>query len=182
MAAGKPGPVIPERYVTALAGRAPIDAMAGAPGRIAKAIRGLDERELARRPAPGKWSIKEVIAHLADGEVIVGSRVRMVAAMERPQLVGYDQDAFVDRLGVDQVDTKHLLAAFDAARALNVALYKRLPKTAFGRVGLHTERGEESVAAMLAMYAGHDVIHEQQIAQMREALAARRKRKATAKR
>ncbi len=177
MASGKPGPVIPDRYRAALGRRDPIEAMAGAPARFRTLVRGLSEAELAARPAPGKWSIKEVIAHLADGEVIVGSRIRFVAAMDRPPIVGYDQDAFVEKLGIEKVDTKLLLAAFDAARAVNVAFYRRMPKSAHKRVGIHSERGEESIGAMLTMYAGHDFIHEEQIARAREALAAAKKAK-----
>jgi hypothetical protein len=163
MAAGKPGPVNTQRYLSALAKKDPVKSMAGAPDRIAKLLRGLDEKTMAKRPAPGKWSIKEVIAHLADGEFMVGSRIRMVASMERPVLIGYDQDAFVERLHVDQRTTGELFIAFAAVRAANVALYELLPKSSYTRVGLHNERGEESIGTMLDIYSGHDLVHEAQI-------------------
>lgn len=175
MVAGKPGPVVPERYVKALAGQDPIESQRKAPKRIKKLLRGLSEKELARKPAPGKWSIKEVIAHLADGEVILGSRMRFVAAMDRPMIVGYDQDAFVERLGIDRVKTSALFDDFAAVRAANVALLKRLPEGAAQRVGLHTERGEETIETMLVMYAGHDRIHEEQIESIRAALRGKKK-------
>jgi hypothetical protein len=168
---------VPERYVRALDGDDPIESQRKAPKRIAKLLKGLSEKQLARRPAPDKWSIKEVVAHLADGEIVLGSRVRFVAAQDRPLLPGYDQDRFVAGLGVERVSTEDLLEAFAAARALNVALLRRLPKEAFQRIGLHAERGEESIATMVAMYAGHDRIHEQQIAAAREALRAAKAQK-----
>ena len=170
MAAGKPGPVIPDRYVSALAGSDPLKSMRKAPKRLRKLIRGLSEEQLAARPAPGKWSIKEVVAHLADGEVMIGSRYRLVAAMERPPLVGYDQDAFVENLYLDEVSTKTLLKDFKAARRANMRLLERLPEAAFERVGLHNERGDESLARMLVLYSGHDLIHEAQIERLRAGL------------
>jgi hypothetical protein len=174
MVAGNPGPVVPERYVKALAGEDPIESQRKAPKRIKKLLRGLSEKELARRPAEGKWSIKEVIAHLADGEVILGARIRFVAAMERPQILGYDQDAFVDRLGIERVKTSELFEAFAAVRSANVCLMQRLADDAWSRIGLHTERGEESIATMIVMYAGHDRIHEDQIEAIRATLKAKK--------
>lgn len=174
MVAGNPGPVVPERYVKALGGLDPIQSQRKAPKRIKKLLRGLSEKQLATRPAPGKWSIKEVIAHLADGEVIIGSRVRFVAAMERPAILGYDQDAFVERLGIENVKTSELFEAFAAVRAANVAFLQRMPESALQRVGLHSERGEETIETMLVMYAGHDHIHEEQIESIRETLRAKK--------
>jgi DinB family protein len=172
MATGKPGPVIPDRYRAALGKADPLESMRYAPRRIQKLVQGLSERELARRPAPGKWSIKEILGHLADGEMIVGSRIRFAAAIDRPPMPGYDQDAFVERLGLERVDSSDLLVAFALARALNVALLERLPKAAWKRVGVHSERGEESIRTMAILNAGHDRIHERQIAELRKGLVA----------
>jgi hypothetical protein len=168
--------VVPARYIQALGVADPIESQRKAPKRLKKLIKGLSEKQLSRRPAPDKWSIKEVIAHLADGEVIMGSRIRFVAAQDCPPLPSYDQDLFVQNLGVDQVKTKELLEAFAMARKLNMQLIARLPESALDRVGLHAERGEESIRTMLTMYAGHDVIHEEQIAAAREELRAKKTR------
>lgn len=178
MAAGKPGPVVPQRYVDALAGDDPVLAMDGAPKRFARLLAGLTESQLAIRPAPGKWSMKEILAHLADGEVILGSRIRFAAAMDRPPIHGYDQDAFVENLGVGKAKAKELLDAWAAVRKVNVALLRRLPPAAFEKVAIHSERGEESVRAMVVMYAGHDRIHEAQLETLRLALFPKAKRPA----
>ena len=162
MPADNPGPVNPDRYLAALDGADPFESMRKTPKRLKKLLKGVSEKRLARRPASGGWSIKEVLAHLADGEVMLGSRYRMVVAMERPPLPGYDQDAFVERLCLERIDASTLLDDFAHARAAN----ERLPDEAFARVGLHSERGEESLARMLVMYAGHDLIHEAQIARL----------------
>jgi hypothetical protein len=179
MTAGHPGAVTPDRYVSALNGADPLESMRKAPKRLRKLLKGLSEKQLGRRPAPGSWSIKEITAHLADGEVMIGSRYRMVASMERPLIVGYDQDALVEHLALDKVRTKHLLEDFSAARKANVRLLERLPKTAFARIGLHNERGEESLERMLIIYSGHDLIHEAQIERLKsELLAVKRSRAA----
>ncbi len=181
MATGSPGPVIPERYVQALGGKDPLDSMRKAPKRLRKLVKGLSEKDLARRVESGKWSIKQVMAHLADGEVMLGSRYRLVAAMDRPALLGYDQDAFVERLAIEKASGKHLLQDFAGARQANVRLLRRLPREAFERIGLHSERGEESLQAMLQLYAGHDRIHEQQIERLRGKLEGARKERKAAK-
>ena len=167
-----------DRYVEALGGADPIESQSKAPARLKRLLRGLSERQLARRPAPGKWSIKEVVAHLADGEIVFGARVRMIAAHDRPPIPAYDQDLFVERLGIERATTADLCGQFAMARAVNVALLRRLPPRAFDRVGLHAERGEESIARLVAMYAGHDRIHERQIEGIRSALEGERARPA----
>lgn len=175
MATGKPGPVVPERYAAALGADDPFEVMAETPALLRKKLMGLNERQLATRPAPGKWSIKEIVAHLLDGEVMIGSRYRLVAAHDRPALMGYDQDAFVERLGVDHARTSELLADFFMARAVNLGLLSRLPEEALDRTGVHSERGEESIRGMVAMYAGHDRIHLDQVETIRTGLFPKRK-------
>ncbi|MHB8800353.1 MAG: DinB family protein [Thermoanaerobaculia bacterium] len=177
------GPVIPERYRAALGDDDPFLAMFEAPQSLRKLVKGLTEKQLSRRPAPGKWSIKECVAHLADGEVILGSRYRLVAAHDRPAIAAYDQDLFVERLGADAASTEELVADFEMARAVNLGLLVRLPDEAFARVGIHSERGEESLGTMVAMYAGHDRVHLDQIETIRTGLFPPKKkaRKAAAK-
>jgi uncharacterized damage-inducible protein DinB len=182
MTAGQPGPVSRDRYVQALGGLDPIESMHKVPKRLKKLLKGVSEKRLAARPAEGKWSIKEVVAHLADHEIVLGSRFRLVAAMDRPTITGYDQDAFVERLGVDKACTEDLLKDFAAVRKANVRLLQRLPAEARTRIGVHSERGEESLGDMLVMYAGHDLIHEQQIERMLAEAAAASKRSKREKR
>jgi hypothetical protein len=170
MATGNPGPVIPERYRQALGDSDPLEAMAEAPERLRKLVRGLTEAQLATRPAPGKWSIKEIVAHLADGEVILGSRYRLIAAHDQPPIAGYDQDAFVEKLGVANARTSELLDDFTLARAINIGLLVRLPEDALERVGIHAERGAESIRTLVYLYAGHDIHHLQQVETIRTGL------------
>ncbi|HSB64411.1 MAG TPA: DinB family protein [Thermoanaerobaculia bacterium] len=170
MAASSPGPVVEPRYAAALGGDDPVSVMAETPDRIRRLIRGLTEKQLETKPAPGKWCIKEIVAHLADGEVILGSRYRFIGAHDRPPLPGYDQDAFVERLGPMNAKAADLADDFAMARAANLGLLERLPEEAWDRVGLHSERGEESIRSLVAMYAGHDRHHLAQIETIRTGL------------
>lgn len=184
-----PGPVVPTRYAAALGDDDPVWVMAETPDRVRRLIRGLTERQLETKPAPGKWCIKEIIAHLADGEVVLGSRYRFIGALDRPPLPPYDQDAFVEHLGPMNAKAADLVDDFAMARAVNLGLLERLPEEAWDRVGLHAERGEESIRSIVAMYAGHDRIHLVQIETIRTGLfpkagkrrAMRRRAKSTRK-
>jgi hypothetical protein len=178
MAAESPGPVVPDRYREALGSDDPVASMAEAPDRLRRLIRGLSEKQLATKPAPGKWSIREIVAHLADGEVVLGSRYRFIAALHRPPIPGYDQDAFVANLGVSNARTADLLDDFAMARAVNIGLLERVGEAAWNRVGLHAERGEESFGGLVTMYAGHDRIHLSQIETIRAGLFPRAGRRA----
>jgi hypothetical protein len=155
--------------------------MAEATDLLRRLVRGLTERQLATRPAPRKWSIREIVAHLADNEVVLGARYRFIAAMDRPPLPGFDQDAFVANLGVGRAATTDLLDDFAMARAVNIGLLERVGDSAWGRVGLHAERGEESLGQMVTMYAGHDRIHLSQIETIRTGLFPKAGRRAKSK-
>jgi len=170
MAAEKPAPAIPEKYAKVLGGEDPLQVMAESPGRLRRLLRGLTEKQLSTKPAPGKWSIKEIVAHLADGEVILGSRYRFIGAHDRPAIASYDQDAFVEKLGAVRATSADLADDFAMARAVNLGLLDRLPDAAWDRVGLHAERGEESIRTLVHMYAGHDRHHLLQIETIRTGL------------
>jgi len=128
--------------------------------------------DLRTRPAPREWSVLLCIAHMADGEVVMSGRYRWVLAHERPELLGYDQDLWVDNLHRDDEDPEELLSQFAALRAANVRLWRRSSDADKARVGVHRERGEESYDLMFRMLAGHDRVH---LAQAQRALDAVRR-------
>lgn len=170
------------RYIEALEGADPIESQRKAPKRFKKLLKGLSPKQIARRPGEGKWSILEIVGHMADAEFVNGTRMRFVAAHDRPAIPAYDENLFAARLGNERAKVKDLLDAFTRLRAINMALLERLPEGALDRVGIHSERGEESIRTMLTMYAGHDRIHEAQIERVKAFLKADKKaRKATRK-
>lgn len=120
--------------------------------------------------APGKWSIREVLAHLADSELVGGFRLRMVLAHDRPALHGYDQDLWANRLRYSNADIPDSMERFTVLRRANLRLWENLSPADRGRVGLHNERGEESLGHMRKLYAGHDLLHLRQLERIRKAV------------
>lgn len=130
-------------------------------------VRGMSEDALSRREAEGKWSVRHVLRHLADSEIVWGYRLRLVLGQERPRLSGYDQDAWADRLGYAEADAREAMEEFAVLRRGHLRLLERASPEDMQRVGVHDERGEESVEHMLRLYAGHDLLHLRQIDRIR---------------
>jgi hypothetical protein len=124
---------------------------------------------VAVRPAPGEWSVVECLGHLTDGELIVAARARWILAEDEPDIVGYDQDRWVDALRHGQDDPDDLITLFDALRTANLRLWAATPPADRARVGIHRERGPESYELITRLAAGHDRFH---VAQAERALAA----------
>jgi hypothetical protein len=145
----------------------PLEILGRTGGRLSELTRGLSKPELSRREAPGKWSINHVLRHLADSDIVWGWRMRMALAHDRPPITGYDQDAWADRLGYGDADAEESIREFAVLRAGNLRLLRNATPDDMRRVGVHAERGEESVAHMVKMYAGHDLLHLAQIERIR---------------
>ncbi len=120
------------------------------------------EEELNRQPRQGEWSPRQVLSHLADAELMVNVRVRMIVTQDKPQLVGYDQDAWTSRFA-DLYTAKETLERFKLLRATNLKMFESLTRQEWERVGLHTERGPESALLTVQLEAGHDRMHLDQI-------------------
>ena len=125
--------------------------------------------DLRTRPAPREWSVLLCLAHIADAELVMAGRYRWVLAHDRPALLGYDQDLWVDNLHSDDDDPEALLAQYASLRGGNIALWRGSSASDRARVAIHGERGAESYDLMFRMLAGHDRVH---IAQARRALEA----------
>ena len=153
-----------------LGDREPLAVVAATPAALAGAVAGLDAERLHRPERPGKWSLAEVLAHLADSDLVWGYRLRRVLAEERPTLTGYDQDAWAARLHYRDARVADSLALFGALRAANLRLVRATTPADLQRVGVHSERGEESVTHLLALYAAHDLVHLRQIERIKAAV------------
>jgi len=125
--------------------------------------------DLRTRPAPGEWSVLECVGHIVDGELVSSGRYRWILAHDRPDIVGYDQDLWVERLGHGAADPAELLALFEALRRANLAFWSRVTAADRERIGLHRERGPESLDLTFRLIAGHDRVH---LAQARRTLDA----------
>jgi hypothetical protein len=153
--------------------QSPLEILTRTEARLRETIRGLSKPELAQREAPGKWSINHVLRHLADSEIVWGWRMRMALAHDRPPITGYDQDAWADKLGYGDADADESVREFGVLRAGNLRLLRQATPEDMKRVGVHAERGEESVAHMMKLYAGHDILHLNQLARIAKGLGAR---------
>ena len=160
------------RSILALLGDSdPVDVQSQLLGNLRKAIAGLSGDAINRPEAPGKWSIAQVVRHLADSEVVCGWRLRLVLGQDRPAVTGYDQDAWVQRLAGAYPDVEAALRVLDALRSSHVTLLRSLKAADWEREGVHAERGPESVRMMAKLYAGHDLAHLNQIARIRKAVS-----------
>lgn len=124
--------------------------------------------DLRQRPAPGEWSVLELVGHLVDAELVGAARYRWMVSHDAPSLIGYDQDRWVARLRHNDESPEELLALFSALRQADLALWRRSSAAERQRVGMHAERGAESFELLFRMLAGHDRFH---LDQMRATLA-----------
>ncbi len=114
-------------------------------------------------PAPGKWSIAEILAHLADAELVVGYRMRLILASNGTAIQAFDQDAWAQTFSYARRDAKVSLQTFRALREINLKLLTSVPRKLWENYGQHEERGKESIAHLVKMMAGHDLNHIVQV-------------------
>lgn len=152
-----------ERMLGLIEGKKPLDILASSPRKIAALVKGASKQKLGRRPQPDKWSITEILAHVADVEVVQSFRIRLILGAEGTPIQGFDQDAWVTAMSYAKQDPALSLKAFTAARERNVRLLKGLSRRQWESFGIHSERGKESVARVAQLMAGHDVNHMSQI-------------------
>jgi hypothetical protein len=117
---------------------------------------------------PGKWTVRQIVAHLADAEMVGAHRYRQVIAEDNPTLVAYDQEAWVRNLDYARRKPKNSLETFRRIRAENYDLLKGLPPEAFDRAGNHTENGRMTLRQLLEGYASHAESHAKQLQGIRE--------------
>lgn len=152
-----------QRILGNIEGRKPLEVLASTPRRIARLIRGVPRRKLARRPAPDTWAVAEILAHLADAELVVGFRIRLVLGASGIPIPAYDQDSWAAFSDYGKHDPALSLEAFRVNRERTVRLLKSLPRTSWDSYGVHSERGKETVTRMVEMLAGHDLNHLKQV-------------------
>ena len=124
--------------------------------------RAPSDAELDRRPAPGKWTAREIVHHLADSEMTSAIRLRRLLAEDSPVIVGYDQEEFARRLHYDRPIAASL-DAFKAARATTGEILDRMTEEEWAREGTHSESGRYTLLQWLRIYADHAHNHAAQI-------------------
>ena len=135
---------------------------------LAVVLTGVFGEEEDFAPAPGKWSIRQIIAHLADAEMVMAHRFRQVIAEKNPTIVAFDQDAWAQNLDYTRRKPKQSLETFRRVRAENYELLKDLPESAYARAGNHTERGPLTLLQIVEGAAQHAESHARQLQEIRE--------------
>jgi hypothetical protein len=137
---------------------------------VSAALEAITDAELEAREAPGEWSPREIVHHLADSEMTSALRLRLLIAQDAPTLLGYDQEAFVRHLYPDRPIAPSL-AAFEAARAATAPILRRLSEEQWRRAGTHSESGRYTVEDWLRIYGVHAHDHADQIHRARATVA-----------
>jgi hypothetical protein len=125
-------------------------------------------------PAPGKWSLRQIICHLADSEMIGRYRMASAIAEDNPSLQWYDQDAWATKLDYSKRKFSQALETFRRVRGENYELLKDLPEETYSRTGVHSRLGPMTLKDLLKMYAEHAEGHARQIRDARDAYKAAR--------
>jgi hypothetical protein len=143
----------------------PLTILASTADRLRALTAGRTREDLSRRPDPSRWSAGEILAHLADAEVVGSWRFRSVLASNAVPLQAYDQNAWAATFRYADADPSESLQFFESARAANLSLLRRVDPALYTNYGMHAERGKETIAHLIRLYAGHDLNHVSQVEQ-----------------
>jgi len=152
-----------QRLISKIDGKDPLRVQASTAKKLTAILRRGTASQLRRKPAPEKWSVVEILAHLADAELVVGWRLRSILSAPGAPIAAYDQDAWASNGQYAKRDPRKSLERFRILREANLELIKSLTPEQRRQFGLHSERGEESIDRLTMLIAGHDLNHLEQI-------------------
>lgn len=138
--------------------------------KLDQAIRGLTPEDLLAVPVAGKWSTQQVVIHLMDAELAFADRIRRIIAMDDPQLLAWDENAFAARLFYNEQSAEDAVAIVNLLRGQLGRVLAKLPPEAWQRTGTHSERGRQTLADVVAFADKHLEHHLKFINDKREAL------------
>jgi hypothetical protein len=152
------------RVLSYLGDEEPIGVQRATPSQLDRRLRDAAPEELTRRPAPERWSITEIVAHLADAELAMAWRLRNMLANPGVALTWWDQAVWAQRLGYAQQDASLSVGVFRALRESNLRLLATVPRALWVECyGVHEVRGRQSVEEFVRMEAAPDLNHLRQI-------------------
>jgi hypothetical protein len=152
-----------QRIIAHAAGKQPLAVQAATPKKLERLIKGVPTAKLRKRPAPEKWSVSEILAHLGEAEIAGSFRMRLILGSPGTPVAAFDQDAWVISGHYEKRDPRQSLELFRTLREANLALLKSLTPEQWKHYGIHSERGQETVEHIVRMFAGHDLNHLAQI-------------------
>ena len=133
------------------------------PKKLERLIRGVPKAKLRKRPAPDKWSVAEILAHLADSEIARGWRMRQILGAPGTPVQAFDQNVWAISGHYEKRDPHKSVELFRVLREANIALLKSLTPEQWKHHGMHAERGQESIEHIVRLNAGHDINHIKQV-------------------
>jgi len=152
------------RVLGYLGSRDPVGVLRVSPRKLARLLTGVSRAVLTRRPAPGKWSVLEIVAHVADAELALSWRLRSAIAAPGVALAWWDESVWAERLGYQAIPWRVSVGRFRALRLANLGLLRSLPLTAWDEsYGTHPKRGRQSVREFVTLEAAHDLNHLRQV-------------------
>jgi hypothetical protein len=173
-------------YSQFLGSNDPFPVLENTPRRVAEIASTLEPQQMATHPdsltvgsgtsMPGRWSIHQIVAHLADTELVSQTRVRMMLFEDTPALAAYDQDRWVNGWQRENESFEDTLERFRVLRESTIRLFRATPEHDLRRVGTHAERGVQTAGDYLIILAGHDINHLSQIEAIRAAWQAAHQR------
>src|SRR5215468_5095649 len=169
------------RIVGYVEGQDAIKVQRATAGKLKKLSSGLTSSQLKWRPEPAKWSIAEIIAHLADAEIVASWRMRSVIGENGITIQPFDQDQWASVFNYRGRDARRSLEVFRSLRENNLAMLKEIAPETWDNYGMHLERGKESIAHLARMFAGHDTNHLLQVERIVKELKAKSKAKSKPK-
>ncbi len=152
-----------QRILGHVEGQDPIKVQKTTAAKLHKLSQGLTPKQLRWQPELGKWSIAQILAHLADVEIVASWRMRSIIGSDGTTIQPFDQDVWASVFQYSKRDPKRSLEIFRLLRENNLAMLKALPPEAWERHGMHLERGKETIAHLARMFAGHDTNHVLQV-------------------
>jgi hypothetical protein len=161
-----------QRIIGYLGDKDPVRVQAGTVPKIERLLKRVPAAKLKKRPAPGKWSVAEILAHLADDEIVTAYRMRSILGAPGTPIASFDQDKWAESQVYAKRDPAMSLRVLRTMREANLALLKSLRPEQWKQFGVHSERGEESIERLAQLMAGHDINHLGQI----EAILTRKKK------
>ena len=155
------------RVLSYQAGADPLALQAAAPDMLASLVEGMSQEALDWQPGPGKWSAREIVAHLADDELVGAYRIRLILSAPGTPIQAFDQAVWARTGRYNATDLGMALELFRVLRRTNLALLRLLSPTEWEMSGVHAERGQESLRDIARYYAGHDINHFRQLESIR---------------
>jgi hypothetical protein len=157
----------PEQYTARILSnldkKDPLKVLRSTPKRIERMINGISRSVLVKRTAPKRWSVAEIVAHLAETELVLGWRYRSIAEKNGVPLQPFDQDIWAANTQYGTCGILDMLELFTVLRKANLNFLASLPKKKWSNFGLHQERGKETIRHIVHLEAGHDLNHMKQI-------------------